>query len=419
MNERRLRELLSRGAKFLDQFSGCFGRRAQREGAERYLRGLLSSKPRKAMTQIADALGSTRSYQALQHFITHSPWDHEGIWRQLRRMAPAGPGLLLLDDTGFPKQGKHSVGVARQYSGTLGKVGNCQVAVMAAWARDGWRWPLGMSLYLPAEWADDPLRRERAEIPRSVRFREKWRLALELVDRARKAGLVIEAVVADSDYGRRGPLRRALQKRGLRYVLAVPEPTSVEIADRPEDGWFSVAELAILLPRRAWKKIHWRDGTKGRLEAEFAAVRVHTRAEGRSRREPVQWLLCERSLSPSPVHKYYLSTLPGETPLRELVAVAHGRWQVERIFQDLKEEVSIDHFQGLSWPAWHHHVALAGMTLAFLEQERHRRGADPATLPMIRRVLTASVLLLMLAEDYDALRILLSFHRDPPHWGFT
>lgn len=420
MNERQVRQLFVRCARFLDQFSGCFGRRAQQHGAERYVRGLLSSKPRKAMTQIADALESTPGYQALQHFITHSPWDAEAIWRRLRRLAPPGPGLLLLDDTGFPKQGKYSVGVSRQYSGTFKRVGNCQLAVSAAWVRDGWRWPLGMSLYLPEEWANDVGRRERAEIPARVRFREKWRLALELVDRARKANLAIEAVVADGDYGRIAALRRALRKRGLRYVLAVHEDLTFVVEGRPDEGWFSAAEWAILQPRRAWKRIRWRDGTKGPLEAEFLAVRVHTRAlGGRARREPTQWLLCERSGTVSPVHKYFLSTLSPETPLRDLVAIAHGRWQIERVFQDFKEEVALDQFQGLSWPAWNHHVALAALTFALLEQERHRRGVGRETFPMARRLLGASVFLAMLASDHASVRTLMALQRDPPHFGFT
>ena len=415
-----MRQLFVRCAQFLDQFSGCFGRRAQRHGAERYLRGLLSSKPRKAMMQMAEALESTRGYQALQHFITHSPWNDQAIWRRLRQLAPAGPGLLLLDDTGLPKAGKRSVGVARQYSGTQKRVGNCQIAVSAAWVRGGWRWPLGMSLYLPEEWANDPYRRERAEIPKAVRFREKWRLALELVERARKANLAIEAVVADGDYGRIAAFRRALRKRGVRYVLAVHEDTTFAVEGRVDHGWFSAAEWAILQPRRAWRRIRWRDGTKGPLEAEFLAVRVHTRAlGGRARREPAQWLLCERSGTRLPVHKYFLSTLPPETSLRELVAVAHGRWQIEQVFQDFKDEVSLDHFQGLSWPAWHHHVALAALTFALLEQERHRRRVGRETFPMARRLLGASVFLSMLAADHASVRTLIAFQRDPPHFGFT
>lgn len=416
MTERQVRQLFLRCARFLNGFTGCFGRRAQRQGAERYLRGLLGPQKRKVMLQIANSSRADRDYQALHHFITDSPWPSEKVWRRLRRSAPPGPGLLVLDDTGFKKQGQDSVGVARQYSGTLGKVGNCQIAVAAGWVRGSWRWPLGMELYLPEEWADDPYRRERAEVPPATKFREKWRLGLQLVDQVRRDGLAIEAVVADADYGRVSALRRGLRKRGLRYMLSVPETTTVWPQEGVDREAFSVAEWAVLLPRRAWKMVRWREGTKGPLRAEFAAIRVRAGSNGPA--NPVEWLLCERSLTRTPQHRYYLSTLPPNTSRRELAAVAHGRWHIERLFQDLKDEVSLDHFAGRTWPGWHHHVALAALAFAMLEKERHRRGADPSTFPFLRRLLGAAVFLLMLAEDNEQATLLLALHRNPPHWGF-
>ena len=422
MNVVAVERLLARSAAFLDQFSGCFGRRTQRDAAKRYVRGLLSEKPRKAMLAMVEALSSTARYQTLQHFITDAPWDSARVWKRLRRLAPAGAGVLLIDDTGFPKQGKHSVGVARQYSGTLGKVGNCQLAVGALLAQRKQTWPMGFELYLPKEWTQDRDRCERAEIPRSVRFREKWRIGLQLLDHARHDGALIDAVVADTAYGEVTAFREGLRRRRMRYAVAVPETLTVRKEGRENTPALRVAALARALPGSAWRVIRWRDGSKGPLKARFAAVRVRA-AAGWTATGPwpsLEWLLCERSLKRGERKRYYLSNLPPSTPVKRLVSLAHARWQIERHFEDLKNEIGIDHFEGRSWLGWHHHTALAALTYALLESERRRRGAAAATLGLLRRAVREVVFILMVAEKNDHTELLLHFRRHPPKewWGF-
>jgi len=412
--------LLKRSAVFLDQFAGCFGRQAQRGAAQRYVRGLLSEKPRKAILAMVDERKSTAVYQSLQHFITDAPWDAERVWRRLRKMTPAGPGLVLLDDTGFPKQGTHSVGVARQYSGTLGKVGNCQVAVGAVLAQRDSSWPLGFELYLPEAWADDPDRRERAEIPPSVGFQEKWRIALQLLDRSRREGVLIDAVVADAGYGEVTAFRRALSGRRLRYVVGVSEQVKVRREGKELGRSVTVAALALSLPPSAWHGVKWRDGTKGPLRACFAAVLVRPthgwKPDGPWPR--LEWLLCERSLKGGGRRRYYLSNLPPTTVLQRLVALAHARWQIEQYFQNLKDEIGIDHFEGRSYGGWHHHTALAALTFALIESERHRHGVTRKTFPFLRRLVRGVVFILMAAEKNEYTELLLHFRKHPPQWGW-
>ena len=216
------RALLERLGGFLDQFVGCFGRRTQREGASRYVQGLLNDSPRKSIQALHGRLGDAGSYQGLQHFISHSPWEAARLWRQLRAAPQVRRGLLLIDETSFPKQGAHSVAVARQYCGALGKIANCQVAVTTALVADGLSWPTTIELFVPHAWIDEPSRREAAGIPATVRYQEKWRIALRHIRQVRASGLTIDAVLGDAEYGKVPTFRRALERMGLRYALGVP-----------------------------------------------------------------------------------------------------------------------------------------------------------------------------------------------------
>ena len=209
MTDLQSRRLLSRSVAFLSQFAGCFGRPSQHEASRKYIRGLLSDQPRKSIQPMVEAITCTADYQSLQHFITHANWNEQAVWKHLRRCVPAGPGVYVIDDTGFPKQGLHSVGVSRQYSGTLGKVGSCQVAVSAVFAQKRRVWPMGLDLYLPRQWAEDPARRKSAGVPDSLVFQEKWRIALTQMDQARHDGILIDAVVADAGYGKSSSSGRA------------------------------------------------------------------------------------------------------------------------------------------------------------------------------------------------------------------
>src|SRR5207237_1006927 len=206
---------------WLDQFKDCFGHRAQRVSLRQYVDGLLGDSARKSMSAMLARVTEPTSYQAFQHFITHAPWHAETLWRRLRRVLPERTGILILDETSFPKQGPHSVGVARQYCGALGKVANCQVAVTAALWTGQRAWPMGALLYLPQEWASDLPRRATVQIPSAVEFHEKWRLALTLVRRTRAAGVTLTAVVADAEYGDNSTVRQTLHRLRLPYALGI------------------------------------------------------------------------------------------------------------------------------------------------------------------------------------------------------
>jgi len=399
------RALLKRLGTFLDQFAGCFGRRAHRRYASRYVQGLLNDSERKSIQPMHGRLSDPGSYQGLQHFITHSSWEVRSFWRRLRTLIPVRRGVLAIDDTALPKQGKHSVGVQRQYCGALGKVANCQVAVSTALIADGMAWPTSLELYLPEEWVTDESRRLTTRIP-PISFRPKWRMALAHVRAVLAAGIEIEAVVADSAYGYVAPFRTALERLGLAYMLAVPNHVSARrTAGAPLE---SVVAIAQKLAPAQWRPITWAHGTKGPLSARFAAVRVRpTKSRGD------RWLLCEESLTEGE-RKYYFSNCPASTPLPALVKLARGRWAVEIQYRDLKSELGFDHFEGRSYPGWQHHALLAAITFTFLQLERRRRTAPLPTFPEIRNLVRELMATLFFLERPQWLNLALSFQRNPP-----
>jgi SRSO17 transposase len=386
---------------WLEPFEDCFGHVAQRGAFRRYLLGLLSDSKRKSMSAMLERIHDAGSYQAFQHFITHAPWDVAPVWRRLLARVPDRQGVLILDDTGFPKQGTKSVGVQRQYSGTLGKIGNCQVGVTAALWTGVRAWLLGAELYLPESWLT-PERRQQAHIPARVRFQEKWRLALTVVDRVRRAGIDIDLVAADAGYGDILDFRVALQQRGLAFVVGVSGQMAVWIGRSPAGlapstravtaasiGATSVATWAAEQPVRAWRRVTWRNGLHRPWHARFLAVRVTPVVLWRQHR-PVQalWLLCERpSRTSTAPMKWYVSNLPSTTRLRTLVCAAHHRWAIEQQYQELKDELGLDHFEGRSFPGWHRHVVLTALAYTWLQQERRRGLARAPTLPVVRAVI--------------------------------
>jgi SRSO17 transposase len=403
------REVLERLGKFLDRFAGCFGRRAQREGASRYIQGLLNDSERKSMQPMDARLpGSDEaSYQRLQHFITHSPWSTTKVWSRLRAELPVRRGILLVDETAFPKHGTDSVAVGRQYCGALGKIASCQVAVTTALLTDMLSWPLTMELYLPEDWAADPVRRERAGIPRTVRFRAKWRIALTHVRQVRAAALQIDGVLADAAYGNVHAFRTALDRMGLRYAVGVALRLAVQVTGAR--GRYPISRVIARLPRKAWRRICWAEGTKGPLVARFAALRVRPTPRHRE-----CWLLAERPLTPCGARKAYLVNLPATASLRELVRLARGRWPIEQHYREFKDELGLDHFEGRSYHAWNHHVVIAALAFTFVELER-RRGTTPIpTFPQIRSWMREIVGMLYLVETPRLLKLAMSFLRDPP-----
>jgi len=409
--------LLPRNAPaWLDQLSGwlepfeqSFGHVAQRGAFRRYLLGLLSDSRRKSMSAMLERVHDPGTYQAFQHFISHAPWDVTRIWRQLRAAIPDRAGMVILDATSFPKQGPHSVGVARQYCGTLGKVANCQVAVTAALWTGVRAWMLGAALYLPEAWLTDAAR-QRAKIPPSVRFQEKWRLALTMVRQIRAAGFHVTAVLGDADFGDNAMLRRALHRWHLPYALGIsstltvfrgtppvavptrrrpnaPHPKRLQVTDGSQPA--AVRTITAQLPRRAWRRVAWRNGTNRPWAADFTALRVTPAHDWRARRlAPEVWLLLERDLGATPRVKAYLVALPPTATLRALVRLAHHRWAIEQQYLELKDELGLDHFEGRSFPGWHRHVVLTALAYTWLQHERRRAGARLPSLPVARAVIT-------------------------------
>jgi SRSO17 transposase len=400
---------LDRLSAWLEPFETCFTHVAQRGAFRRYLLGLLSDSRRKSMSAMLERITDPGTYQAFQHFITDAPWSAERVWRQLRTVIPDRSGMLILDSTSFPKQGRRSVAVARQYSGTLGKIANCQVAVTAALWTGVRAWMLGAALYLPEAWLT-PDARQRARIPATVRFQEKWRLALTLLRQIRAAGVEVTAVLGDAEFGDNATLRRALHRLKLPYALGVSStltvfrgtpPVAVParaaargrppsrrqlIDDRRPEG---VRTIAAALPARAWRRVTWRNGTHRPWAAHFTALRVTPAHDWRERRlAPEVWLLLERDLGRTPRIKAYLVHLPATASLRSLVRLAHHRWAIEQQYQELKDELGLDHFEGRSFVGWHRHVVLTAMAYAWLQDARRRASARLPTLPVARAVIT-------------------------------
>lgn len=395
---------------WLEPFESAFGHVAQRGAFRRYLLGLLSDSPRKSMSAMLARVSDPGQYQAFQHFITSAPWSADGLWRQLRRHVPAREGVLIFDGTSFPKQGDRSVGVARQYCGALGKIANCQVATTAALWTGTHAWLLGAQLYLPEAWLT-PEARTLARIPATVRFQEKWRQALTLFQQIRAAGFRITAVLADAEFGDNSTLRATWHRARVPYAVGISSTLTAFVGTprlrppaapvrrggrRPTRPRLprgivpqSVAALVAAWPARAWRTIRWRNAPHAReWSARFAAQRITpAHAWQRRRLAPEVWLLAERQGGATPRTKYYLIALPATASLRALVRLTHQRWAIEKQYEELKDELGLDHFEGRSLPGWQRHAALIAVAYTFLQVERQRRPARDLTLPRVRGIL--------------------------------
>jgi SRSO17 transposase len=364
--------------EFLSAFQVRFRRPEGRQALERYTTGLLTELPNKNCDTMAEAVPGT-SAQRLQEFLTNMQWDEEDLNRQrvqkLVAEATLGDGVLVLDDTGFPKQGKASVGVARQYSGTLGKVGNCQIAVTCCYTDPQAAWPVAVQLYLPKSWADDPARRQQARVPAHVPFQTKPEIALQLLDQARAWGVPHRGVVADADYGDNPHFLAGLEARQERYVVGVRADFRVSLGRAAASPVQRADRLLQALPRWQWRTIRWRHGTKGWLRKKFVAVRCWRDSSAGKRH--VGWLLGERAARGQPEErKYCWSNLPAAATVEELAGYAHRRYAVEQFHEEAKGELGWDQYQGRLWIGFHRHavtVMLAYSFLAWLELQRRRR----------------------------------------------
>src|SRR4051794_23885778 len=406
---------------YLSALSEVIGHADRIDPLRRYCTGLLLPGERKSVEPMAaklDPLHVPATHQSLHHFVAKAPWSDAAVLAAVReQVLPAltrhGPiTAWILDDTGFPKKGTHSVGVARQYCGQLGKQDNCQVAVSLSLANDGSSLPVAFDLYVPEEWADDPVRRAKAGIPKTLPFRTKPQIALEQIRQALADGLPPGVVLGDAAYGVDTDFRTALTAFSLSYVLGVqstlgvwppgcgplpPKPWSGKgrrpTLQRRDDAHqpVSAKDLAFTLPASAWQTVSWREGSQGgELSGRFAAVRVRPshRDYWRSEPHPEEWLLIEWPDGDKKPGKYWLSTLPATTALVDLVHMAKLRWRIERDYQDLKQELGLDHYEGRGWRGFHHHATLCIAAYGFLVRERslfppqeHFRRPAPALPP--------------------------------------
>lgn len=363
---------------FLAPYLPVFTRRESRSALERYLTGLLTEHPRKNCDTLAAVVPAT-SEQQLQGLLTTMQWDATALntlrLQHLSQLATDGDAVLLFDDTGFLKQGKASVGVARQYTGTAGKITNCQVAVTCVYAERTLAWPVGVQLYLPEGWCNDADRRARAHIPDDVTFQTKPAIALALLDQARALGIPHAAVSADADYGDNPTFLEGLETRQERYIVAVRSDFRVRLPASPLPE--RVDALLSAQGERHWRTIRWREGSSGWLEARFSAVRGWRQAADGSWRSG--WLIGERGLSGRTEDRgYYWSNFPASTNLQRLVEYAHRRHHIERFHEEAKELLGWDQYQGRGWVGFHRHAVLVMLSYSFLvTQEWQQRQQAP------------------------------------------
>src|SRR3954462_2983938 len=389
---------------YVERLGDVLGHADRRAPLRAYTTGLLLPGERKSVEPMAARVDPARvgaAHQSLHHFVAKAAWDDAALLRAVRdhalpAMLERGPvRAWLVDDTGLPKKGRHSVGVARQYCGQLGKRENCQVAVTLSVASGHASLPVAYRLYLPEAWADDPARRALAGVPEEVGFATKPEIALGQIRQALADGVPPGAVVTDAGYGDDTDFRDGVTALGLAYVAGIlgttgPWPPGTgPLPARPRNGRgrppkrlrrdpghrpLAAEALAAGLPASAWRTVTWREGTSGPLASRFAAARVRRAHDAFRRRGPRagEWLLAEWPEGEKAPTRYWLSTLPEAATLEELVATAKLRWRIERDFEELKQELGLGHFEGRGWRGFHHHASLCIAAYGFLAAERCR-----------------------------------------------
>jgi len=400
MNRKQKRIVRARLDDFLEDLLQHLGRSERRKWGAEYIKGLLSVAERKTVTAIASRSLENNS-QAIQQMLHSSPWDFKALRLAAARKAISALEAVqatIVDDTGFVKKGRHSVGVARQYTGVMGQTANCQVAVSLHWATLKASFPLDWALYLPQEWTDDPTRCKKAGIPDKIVFRKKWELALDLIDEAREKQIPLGVVLADHSYGVCTEFRQGLVSRNLTYSVEIDKtmvfwrhqvkkqvvpsrkrgcPTKLvyPVDDLPE----TAEQIAFSLPEEAWQEIVYGKGTKKPLQAKFAALRVQPAFKHHQQgpEQEMVWLLIQQTPAEKSPFKYFLCNMIESTPLVKLVTTTKLRWRIEMDYQNLKSEVGLDHYEGRSWLGWNHHVTLATLSYIFLMILQHEKFFSP------------------------------------------
>ena len=392
----------SRFAAYVEVIASVLGHADRGLPFRSYCAGLLLPGERKSVEPMAARVEPRRvqaAHQSLHHFVAKADWSDEAVLGAVRTyvlplIAQRGPVRgWMVDDTGIPKKGTHSVGVARQYCGQLGKQDNCQVAVTLSLAAEHASLPIAHRLYLPQAWADDPARRARAGVPEDVAFQTKPQIALEQIHAAQAAGVPPAPVLADAGYGADTDFRDGITRLGLLYVVGIQSSASLwppgtePLPPKPWSGRgrrpslvrrdadhkpVPAKQIALDLPADAWRRVTWREGSNAPLASRFAAVRVRPahRDYWRAAPRPEEWLLVEWPKGEVEPTKYWLATLPETTKLRPLVRLAKLRWRIERDYQDLKQELGLGHYEGRGWRGFHHHATLCIAAYGFLLAER-------------------------------------------------
>jgi SRSO17 transposase len=392
----------SRFSAYVEGLASVIGHADRAKPLRDYCVGLMMPCERKSVEPMAAITAPERTaaqHQSLLHFVGEGNWSDEKVLAKVRElvlpeMERHGPiEAWIIDDTGFPKKGRHSVGVGRQYCGELGKQDNCQIAVTLSIANHHASLPAAYRLYLPKEWATDRTRRRKAGVPKEVTFKTKPAIALEQLRWASAAGLPRGVVLMDAGYGADSDLRTNITALGLSYVAGIMPQTSVwapGTGPQPPKNWsgcgrppkllrrdgkhqpISVKKLAFALPSKAWRKITWREATAEPLSSRFARVRVRAahRDYWLAESRPEEWLLIEWPEGEEAPTKYWFSTLPANIAFHQLVDTAKLRWRIERDYQELKQEVGLGHFEGRGWRGFHHHATLCIAAYGFLVSER-------------------------------------------------
>jgi SRSO17 transposase len=394
----------ARFESYVEALVAVIGHADRAEPLNDYCVGLLMPGERKSVEPMAAIVAPARvsaKHQSLLHPVRQAPWSDEAVLQKIRELILPGierQGRIeawIVDDIGFSKKGSHSDGVARQYCGRLGKQDNCQVAVTLSIANHSASLPIAYRLYLPETWANDAARRKKTHVPKDIRFKTKPQIALDQIRAAHADGVAPGIVLADAGYGANSDFRAGVSALNLPYVVGIqstpsvwppgqaplhasqamewPRPAPLQRAARRRTHKpVSVKDLALSLGKKAWRSVTWREGSNAPLASRFAAVRVHLAARDykRTTPHPVEWLLVEWPEGEAAPTKYWLSTLPEDTPLATLVDYAKLRWRIERDYEELKGELGLSHYEGRGWRGFHHHATLCIAAYGFLISER-------------------------------------------------
>src|ERR1700686_440533 len=381
MNLERTEDSASRFARFVEELTSVIGHADRERPLNDYCAGLLASEGRRSVEPIAAVTAPCEvpaQHQRLLHFVANASWSDAAVLGKVRELIlPVierhGPiEAWIVDDTSFPKCGSKSVGVQHQYCGQLGKQANCQVAVTLSIANHHASLPIAYRLYLPEEWEKDAARRKKARVPKAITFKTKPEIALEQIRKAYAAGVPRGAVLIDASYGSNSALRTGISALGLKYVAAIIPTVKVRrVSDRgASDERLSAKQLALSLPKHAWRTITWREGTNDKLRSRFARVRVRTAPIRGAAKRGEETLLIEWPVGQPEPTKYWLATVEKNISFRALVDLAKMRWRGERDYLELKQEVGLGPSEGRGWPGFHHHGTLCISVYGFLPSQR-------------------------------------------------